>query len=85
VKIVHGRAHLLEIVFARRLAGCLTGRLNGRQKQADERADDGDHDQEFDEGEPLIPQGRVASGKSHRASHDDVSHGYKPLAENDHG
>src|SRR5262249_18383571 len=51
VVVVHGDAHLLEIILASGPVGGFTDLLDRRQQQADQDGDNRDDDQQFNQGE----------------------------------
>ena len=55
--VVNGQAELGEVVDACGAAGGFACSLDGGEEQSNQDANDGDHDEELDERECLVPSG----------------------------
>ena len=71
--VVQAYADLLEIVGAGHPPRGFARRLDGRQQERDEDADDGDHDQQFDQGEPGPGAAECAARPRNRRFHEAFS------------
>src|SRR5439155_21247642 len=63
-EVVQGQANLLKVVLALSAGGRLADLLHRRQQQPDEHGDDGDHNEQFDQGEPAAALGRTVHRES---------------------